>query len=80
MPNELCHKDITLIRMWFVISSRMWWVIKNVVYKRLRWGMHGWAPPSAGVGGTPREELADKNKSRCNNIFLSVGNMYVVAW
>jgi hypothetical protein len=69
MPNELCHKDITLIRMW---------VTENVVYKRLRWGMYNNAPPSAGVGGTPREELADKNKSRCNNIFLSVGNMYVV--
>ncbi len=54
------------------------WVTENVVYKRLRWGMYNNAPPSAGVGGTPREELADKNKSRCNNIFLSVGNMYVV--
>jgi len=70
MPNELCHKDITLIRMW---------VTENVVYKRLRWGSDDLAPPSAGVGGTPREELADKNKSRCNNIFLSVGNMYVIA-
>lgn len=55
------------------------WVTENVVYKRLRWGIDDLAPPSAGVGGTPREEMADKNKSRCNNIFLSVGNMYVIA-
>ena len=41
--------------------------------------MHGWPPPSAGVGGTPREEMADKNKSECKYIFLSVVNMYVVA-
>jgi len=41
--------------------------------------MYNNAPPSARIGGTPHEEQADENKSGCKNIFLSVGNIFVIA-
>jgi len=55
---------------------RWWWLI---VYCRMWWVLSQTAPPLARIGGTPRQESADEYKSRCNNMFLSVWNMFVLA-